>query len=56
MKSDFSKVKYENRDCVEAGDTYGIGQPPKVGKMRSSFMDAVPQKSKKTVGKPPRKV
>jgi len=51
-------MKYVDRDHYTAGDTYGVGEPPKTGKMKSSYMDSdVPKKSKTKVGdKPPRKM
>lgn len=56
MKDNFNHVKYVDRDKAAGGDMYGIGEPPKMGKMRSSFMDTdIPQKSK-TVGHPPKKI
>ena len=54
---DFAKsneVSYEDqRSRVGAGDCYGIGEPPKQGKMRSSYMSAEPSAKKM---KPPMKV
>lgn len=33
------KMDYDQRNQQAAGDDYGIGQPPKVGKLRNSYMD-----------------
>lgn len=33
------KMSYDQRTKFGSGDYYGLGQGPKVGKMRSSYMD-----------------
>lgn len=48
------KMSYDDRTRVGSGDSYGIGQPPKIGKMRASYMDDVP--NKKELLSPPTKV
>lgn len=55
MKSAVSEKKYDSRSNTWGGDYMGMGIPAKIGKLESSYMDAVPQKSKE-VNKSPRKI
>lgn len=43
---DFSNIKYNDRDRVAAGNRYGVGEGPKVGKLRASYLTQDVPKSK----------
>lgn len=47
---------YQRSRFVAAGDNYGIGEPPKVGKLRSSYTQPIIPMKKKVVSKPPRSI
>ena len=49
-------MKYDDRNKQMAGNSYGVGKGPTVGKMRQSFMDPMPMKRKTMSSKPPKKV
>ena len=47
MKWAVSEKNYDSRNNVQAGDYMGVGQPGKIGKLRSSYEgNSVPMKSK----------
>jgi hypothetical protein len=50
-----SDTKYQGRSGVASGSNYGIGEAPKVGTLRSSYMSQIPKTTKK-ISKPPRSV
>lgn len=53
MKMAVNEKDYDSRSRVQGGDYQGIGEPPKMGKLRDSFMNAgIPQKSKTIVTSP----
>lgn len=62
MKWDEKGKEYDARTNIAMGQYIGMGQGPKYGKLKSSYMDEVPQKShtsKSAPGefkKPPKKV
>ena len=37
-----NELPYSKRDAFSSGDSYGIGQAPKQGKMRASFVGIQP--------------
>jgi hypothetical protein len=55
MKSAVSEKNYDSRSNTWGGDYMGRGMPGKIGSLRQSFGEAVPQKSKEK-NKSPRKI
>jgi hypothetical protein len=55
MKSAVSEKDYDSRSNTWGGNYMGTGKPAKMGTLRESFGNAVPQKSKVT-NKSPRKI
>lgn len=54
-KMKISDVGYQKeRARTASGTNYGIGEAPKVGTMRSSYVSGVGKISKKSISKPPR--
>jgi hypothetical protein len=55
MKWDVNPKQYDTRSNVAAGDYRGVGQAPKVGTLRDSYVEAVPMKSR-TKNTPPKQI
>lgn len=49
-----SDIKYQKRSGTASGDNYGVGEAPKVGMMRSSYVSGLGKTPKQKISKPPR--